>query len=1150
MKKQSDDDDGSFTENDLQEIARKAAVAIQEEFDRHSTLRNSSREMAVPIFDPKEIMLREIRETLSTGRFCSVARLRGISIRYDREEPFDQELEDHRDHFADRSHEEHFVVKAASYKSITTNTQMAARAAASIMLETKILANQAKHPHICQLYGTNASGVTANFGCKQIENGFFIITDMISETLPERMQSWRAKKGYEGDRFDSLESRQSQLTQRLEVVLDICSAMLFLAGRSLIYHLHPKKIGFDSRYARIKLFDFSEAREMASLPLQQHHASSILLETEDMWRKVYLAPEVLLDETVTVSSDVYAIGMLIWEILTLRHPFEGMPAEMYTKTVVEGRTKPPMNKTWPEVLRTLMGRCWSAAEERPVMKDVFDGLENSLLFQDLGGIDRTEDHAATSSRRPRRISYKRAGEATIPEEERDKDTKSVRSQKSHESRKSNGSEGSGKHRPPSNRRSGTRRSASSPSLNPEPEQDAKDGDRPRTRASQSNEGKVHRHKSVRNIKDEPTSPEKVDCETAARKSRKIVYKPNSPATKEERDRDAKSTRSQKSQRSHETEASGRSKTSRSDSSRKITRRKSDPRLGGERATSSSRTSHRPIGKNSGESDSQEKETDGNGRSKSSQGGSENDRNGNSRNSESVSPRGEKTRRPSGSDAGNRRKIVYKPDQPMTEEERDRDAKSTKSHKSQKSHGSNEGRPESTHADGTRRSTAQRSSSSRRISRSPVRQQSSRELRKERTSRHRSSRHSSLQTGEDPSNDNYRKERDGRERRPSFKDESQGRSNSSSDQSTFLHDNNSSFASNNIEVDMDDNMNLTSPKKTISGELDNQTSNTPRRRSQTKFPEPTKEEDGKGRGSTSATGRAAPSSRQVSRIRSSDRERPVPSRQLGERSKSVAGLNHPPRETNVRDPSRGISRRRSGDVVSHAVREPPSARRIGRHKSNDVEQFRNTRVTSAREAPSSRRVPRSKSFDGYSPKLGAGNSRGEERPHSEKRVSRPSSSMAGRKSLSTRDFGIVAKQKEAVVERMSLSMSDHSKWIEFNGKDDRGDDENGQEDNNYNPNNDRLKPSSKDNQRSNRNRIVKEAKESKMVEQADAQSKRKEAYSKAVQAATQEGGRGSKKNPQRRPSYRKPRKSLGSNDPSAKLMKLAAEALAVEQDTKG
>ena len=284
--------------------------------------------------------------------------------------------------------------------------------------------------------------------------------------------------------------------------------------------------------------------------------------------------------------------------------------------------------------------------------------------------------------------------------------------------------------------------------------------------------------------------------------------------------------------------------------------------------------------------------------------------------------------------------------------------------------------------------------------------------------------------------------------------------------------------------------------------------------------------------------------------------------------SVAGFNQPRKDTSSKEPTRGVSRRRSGDIASNAVRQSPVvcqspatrqspvARRIGRHKSNDAAVFGNAGVTSAREAPASRGVSKSRSFEGFSSGLvvvsaGIGTTRGEksrsEKPRSEKRSSRSGKAMAGRRSMSTRDFGVEVKQKETIVERMSLSMSDHSKWLEFTGKTDSEEDGQGEDNNDELPAKAGLRPNSKDNPRSTRKRIVKEAKDAKLAEKADAQTKRKGAYTKAVHTATQEGGRSSQKNiQQRRQSHRKQRKSLELNDASAALMKLAAEELESEE----
>jgi hypothetical protein len=415
---------GSASETDHQAVAREAAIQVQEDFDASSEFRDVHREAAIALYDPEEVLMKDV---IYSGFFCTLSVLRGISLR---PSDFEDYIEEHRDRFAGRSHDGHYALKYISPESVKKDEETARNAGAALMIEAKMLMNLAPHPHICQLYGLNASGTSTAFGSKIAANGFFLIIDSISETLPQRIAAWREKKCYhEGERFDDLKTRQSQLTQRLEVAFDICSPMVFLAKRNIVYCFHPEKCGFDSRYKRIKLFHFGQARESGKDPYSNFIDG-------DMRYRGYLAPEIFKKETVTCDADVYAFGMLLWEILTLKHPLEGMSNGSHLTQVVNGRTRPPINKTWPANLRKLIESCWTATD-RPTMKEVYDTLENCLLFQqDFEGIDRTEDHSgmapqAKSTRR--RIKYERPNE-TIIKEEGDKDSKSVRSRESARSR--------------------------------------------------------------------------------------------------------------------------------------------------------------------------------------------------------------------------------------------------------------------------------------------------------------------------------------------------------------------------------------------------------------------------------------------------------------------------------------------------------------------------------------------------------------------------------------------------------------------------------------------------------------------------------------------------------------------------------------------
>jgi hypothetical protein len=135
----------SPSETDLQRVARQAAIEVEEEFENISSLRNDSVAAMVAAFDPEEIM---IETTLKSGKCFTISELRGISLRYGRDPPFDEAMEEIRDRFAERSCEGNFAVKCVNRGAIEKDKETAASTAAALIVETKILMNLEKHPHI------------------------------------------------------------------------------------------------------------------------------------------------------------------------------------------------------------------------------------------------------------------------------------------------------------------------------------------------------------------------------------------------------------------------------------------------------------------------------------------------------------------------------------------------------------------------------------------------------------------------------------------------------------------------------------------------------------------------------------------------------------------------------------------------------------------------------------------------------------------------------------------------------------------------------------------------------------------------------------------------------------------------------------------
>lgn len=249
-------------------------------------------------------------------------------------------------------------------------------------METKILMNLAPHPNICQIYGVTAAGSDAFLS--RGKEGFYIILDRLSGTMTQKLDTWREEQEKDinsrkakGDDESTIALEQyKKRMQRLEVALDVGSALLFLSDRQMVFHLRPEKIGFDVRYGRIKLVDFGQARENGQLD-----QAPSLTKTDDIRTLAYVAPEVLCQAPVTVAADVYAFGVVLWEMLSLERPFDRLSRSDHFEKVVMNGERPPMAPTIPKVVQSLIETCWDP-HLRPTMKKVYDTVEEILLFQD------------------------------------------------------------------------------------------------------------------------------------------------------------------------------------------------------------------------------------------------------------------------------------------------------------------------------------------------------------------------------------------------------------------------------------------------------------------------------------------------------------------------------------------------------------------------------------------------------------------------------------------------------------------------------------------------------------------------------------------------------------------------------------------------
>src|SRR6266849_8296000 len=122
--------------------------------------------------------------------------------------------------------------------------------------------------------------------------------------------------------------RQLQAQEVLEIALQVCSVLQVAHARGFIHRdIKPQNImlawgggagSLSDGGAWVKLTDFGIVRVAEDAGLTN---SGIVLGTAD-----YLSPEQARGETLTASSDLYSLGVVMFEMLTGRPPFVGPTA--------------------------------------------------------------------------------------------------------------------------------------------------------------------------------------------------------------------------------------------------------------------------------------------------------------------------------------------------------------------------------------------------------------------------------------------------------------------------------------------------------------------------------------------------------------------------------------------------------------------------------------------------------------------------------------------------------------------------------------------------------------------------------------------------------------------------------------------------------
>lgn len=185
---------------------------------------------------------------------------------------------------------------------------------------------------------------------------------MVMEYLEGQDLRQAVKSGEAGD-----------LRRRLEIARDAAKALEYIHEQEIIHRdIKPENVHLD-RSGRVRLMDFGIAKR----PELNLTRTGFTLGTP-----YYMSPEQVCGESATKSVDIYAFGILLFELLTGSKPFAGDKIEQIFYKILNERVNlaPVREAGAPEAVCDLVARCTAKdAAQRPAnMSEVRRILEEAL----------------------------------------------------------------------------------------------------------------------------------------------------------------------------------------------------------------------------------------------------------------------------------------------------------------------------------------------------------------------------------------------------------------------------------------------------------------------------------------------------------------------------------------------------------------------------------------------------------------------------------------------------------------------------------------------------------------------------------------------------------------------------------------------------
>ena len=210
---------------------------------------------------------------------------------------------------------------------------------------------------------------------------------------------------YEGETLkERLERGDLETGEIVDIATQICLGLEAAHTRGIVHRdIKPGNI-FLCRDGVVKVLDFGIARRFSAAPDAETWLKGLDTPGRPLGTANYMAPERILELPVDPRSDLFSLGVLMYEMATKRRPFAGSSPAETVMNVLDVEPEPltlvsPLRPDWLErIVHTALAK--DANDRYPSALD----LRNRLLLETSGGSHESEYRRTTCTIRAFKVT--------------------------------------------------------------------------------------------------------------------------------------------------------------------------------------------------------------------------------------------------------------------------------------------------------------------------------------------------------------------------------------------------------------------------------------------------------------------------------------------------------------------------------------------------------------------------------------------------------------------------------------------------------------------------------------------------------------------------------------------------------------------------